>query len=45
MEKRNKSREESAFEIMRNMLVKGIDAETILSVVGLSAANLELVHH
>lgn len=40
-----KGRQEAVLEMARNMLAKGIDAETILSVTGLTAADLEQVRH
>ncbi|MGL5266858.1 MAG: Rpn family recombination-promoting nuclease/putative transposase [Plesiomonas shigelloides] len=40
-----KGRQEAVLEMARNMLAKGIDAETILSVTGLTAADLERVRH
>lgn len=40
-----KGRQEAVLEMARNMLAKGIDADTILSVTGLTAADLEQVRH
>ena len=45
MEGRVEGRQEALLEMARNMLAKGIDAETILSVTGLTAADLEQVRH
>lgn len=42
---RQEGRQEAVFEMARNMLAKGIDAETILSVTGLTTADLERVRH
>ena len=40
-----KGRQEAVREMVRNMLAKGIDSETISSITGISADELAIMRH